>query len=60
MLVEFKSLSMMALRSRPGEVLDEVSREGTSFLIERNGQQTGLSRADLMLSSGYSDVPNDG
>ena len=39
MLVEFKSLPMMALRSRPGEVLDEVSREGTSFLIERSGQQ---------------------
>lgn len=39
MLIEFKSLSMMALRSRPGEVLDEVSREGAAFLIERNGQQ---------------------
>lgn len=30
---------MMALRSRPGEVLDEVSKGGASFLIERNGQQ---------------------
>ena len=39
MHIEFKPLSMMALRSRPGEVLDEVSRGGTSFLIERNGQQ---------------------
>ena len=39
MQIEFKSLSMMALRSRPGEVLDEVSREGAAFLIERNGQQ---------------------
>ena len=39
MLIEFKSLSMMALRSRPGEVLDEVSREGAAFLVERNGQQ---------------------
>ena len=39
MAIEFKSLPMMALRSRPGEVLDEVSREGASFLIERNGQQ---------------------
>ena len=39
MKVEFKSLSMMALRRRPGEVLDEVSREGAAFLIKRNGQQ---------------------
>ena len=39
MLIEFKLLPMMALRSRPGEVLDEVSREGAAFLIERNGQQ---------------------
>jgi hypothetical protein len=39
MKIEFTSLSMMALRRRPGEVLDEVSQEGTSFLIERNGQQ---------------------
>ena len=39
MQIEFKPLSMMALRSRPGEVLDEVSREGAAYLIERNGQQ---------------------
>lgn len=39
MQIEFKSLPMMALRSRPGEVLDEVSRDGAAFLIERNGQQ---------------------
>ena len=39
MKIEFKSLSMMALRRRPGEVLDEVSQEGAAFLIERNGQQ---------------------
>ena len=39
MWIEFKSLPMMALRSRPGEVLDEVSRDGTSFVIERSGQQ---------------------
>ena len=38
MQVEFRQLPMMALRSRPGEILDEVSREGLSFLIERNGQ----------------------
>ena len=39
MQIEFKSLSMMALRRRPGEVLDEVSHGGAAFLIERNGQQ---------------------
>ena len=39
MQIEFKSLPMMALRSRPGEILDEVSRDGTAFLVERNGQQ---------------------
>ena len=39
MHIEFKPLSMMALRSSPGEVLDEVSREGAAYLIERNGQQ---------------------
>ncbi len=39
MAIEFKPLPMMALRSRPGEVLDEVSRDGAAFLIERNGQQ---------------------
>ena len=39
MLIEFKSLPMMALRSRPGEVLDEVARDGAAFLVERNGQQ---------------------
>ena len=39
MHIEFKPLSMMALRSSPGEVLDEVSKKGAAFLIERNGQQ---------------------
>ena len=37
--IEFKPLPMMALRSRPGEVLDEVSKEGAAYLVERNGQQ---------------------
>jgi len=39
MHIEVKPLPMMALRSSPGELLDEVSREGTAYLIERNGQQ---------------------
>lgn len=39
MPIEFQPLSMMDLRSRPGEVLDEVSRDGRAFVIERSGQQ---------------------
>ena len=39
MQIEFKPLPMMALRSRPGEILDEVSREATAYIIERNGRQ---------------------
>ena len=39
MHIEFKPLPMMALRSSPGEVLDEVAREGAAYLIERNGHQ---------------------
>ena len=30
---------MMDLRSKPGEVLDDVARNGQTFVIERNGQQ---------------------
>lgn len=37
--IEFKSLSMMALRSSPGEIIDRVAREGEAYIIERNGQQ---------------------
>ena len=37
--IEFRPLAMMALRSTPGEVLDEVSNNGAAYLIERNGQQ---------------------
>jgi len=36
--IDFKTLSMMALRSSPGDVLDRVSRDGEVFVIERNGQ----------------------
>ena len=38
MKIDFKSLSMMQLRSSPGEVLDRVARDGEVFVIERNGQ----------------------
>jgi prevent-host-death family protein len=36
--VDFKSLTMMELRSSPGEVLDRVARDGEVFVVERNGQ----------------------
>ena len=39
MHIEFKSLPMMALRSSPGEVLDQVSRDGVAYVIERSGRQ---------------------
>jgi ubiquitin-protein ligase len=39
MALEFKSLSMMELRSSPGEVLDRVSQNREAFIVERNGQQ---------------------
>lgn len=37
--VEFTSLSMMTLRSSPGEVLDRVAQGGEAFIIERSGHQ---------------------
>lgn len=38
MKIDFKTLTMMQLRSSPGEVLDRVARDGEVFVIERNGQ----------------------
>ena len=39
MHIDFQPLSMMDLRSRPGEVLDDVAERGRSYVVERNGQQ---------------------
>lgn len=39
MPINFRVLSMMDLRGKPGEVLDDVARNGQAFVIERNGQQ---------------------
>ena len=36
---QFKYLSMMDLRKSPGSIRDRVSRDGESFIIERNGQE---------------------
>lgn len=38
MKIDFKTLSMMELRSTPGDVLDRVARDGDVFVIERSGQ----------------------
>src|SRR5216683_4010173 len=39
MPIDFKPLSMMQLRSAPGEVLDRVAQKGEAFVVERNGEQ---------------------
>jgi prevent-host-death family protein len=39
MTLDFKSLPMTELRTRPGEILDRVADGGESFVIERNGRQ---------------------
>lgn len=39
MALDFKSLTMMELRSSPGEILDRVYKNGEAFIIERNGRQ---------------------
>jgi hypothetical protein len=39
MVIDFETLSMMDLRSSPGEILDRVAEKGEAFIIERNGQQ---------------------
>ena len=39
MPIDFHPLSMMDLRRRPGEVLDEVASHDRAFIIERNRQR---------------------
>jgi hypothetical protein len=39
MPIDFKPLTMMELRSSPGEILDRVARDGEAFVVERSGQQ---------------------
>jgi len=38
MELDFKTLTMMKLRSSPGAVLDKVYKEGKVFIIERSGR----------------------
>src|SRR5271167_2038706 len=39
MTLDFTSLPMTELRTRPGEILDRVADGGECFVIERNGHQ---------------------
>ncbi|MBI5778301.1 MAG: hypothetical protein HZA49_02470 [Planctomycetes bacterium] len=39
MELDFKTLTMMELRSSPGEILDRVYEKGEAFIIERSGNQ---------------------
>lgn len=39
MPLNFQPLSMMELRSAPGEVLDRVAQKREAFIVERNGHQ---------------------
>lgn len=39
MPLNFQPLSMMALRSAPGDVLDRVAQKSEAFIVERNGYQ---------------------
>ena len=39
MYLSFQLLSMMDLRSAPGDVLDRVAKNGEAFIVERNGVQ---------------------
>jgi ubiquitin-protein ligase len=39
MPIYFQPLSMMELRSAPGDILDRVAQRDESFIVERNGHQ---------------------
>lgn len=54
MELEFKSLSMMELRSSPGDILDRVYKNGEAFIIERSGQQKACL---VPISHFFPDIP---
>lgn len=55
MELEFKPLSMMKLRSSPGEILDRVHKQGEAFIIERSGQPKACL---VPISHFFPDIPN--
>ncbi|TSA19392.1 type II toxin-antitoxin system Phd/YefM family antitoxin [bacterium] len=54
MELDFKVLSMMDLRSSPGEILDKVCDQGEAYIIERNGQQKACL---VPISLFFPDIP---
>lgn len=54
--LKFRPLSMMELRSRPGEILDEVGQGSRAYVIERNGQQKACL---VPISHFLPDIPTD-
>lgn len=38
MALDFKTLTMMELRSSPGEILDNVHKKGEAYIIEKSGR----------------------
>ena len=54
MPLDFESLSMTELRSRPGEILDRVADGGEAFVIERSGQRKACL---VPLSVFFPDIP---
>jgi len=56
MELEFKILSMMELRSSPGDILDRVHKGGEAFIIERSGQQKACL---VPISHFFPDIPKN-
>lgn len=56
MELEFKILSMMELRSSPGDILDRVYKDGEAFIIERSGQQKACL---VHISNFIPDIPKN-
>lgn len=52
--IDFKILSMMELRSSPGDILDRVHKSGEAFIIERSGQQMACL---VPVSHFFPDIP---
>ena len=56
MELEFKTLSMMELRSSPGDILDRVYKNGEAFIVERSGQQKACL---VPITHFIPDIPRD-
>lgn len=52
--IDFKPISMMELRSSPGEILDRVSDNNEAFIIEKSGRQKACL---VPISFFFPDIP---